>query len=186
MENTEKTEEIGIPEKNRVKRKYTMSPASLAQRKNAAKQPKGPGVARNAWKHGLFAKNYIQHKIRPCLTTCPQHPCELVEENETSPGGDCLDKKEVLQAYGVILKALQTKKLDDFNDLSAMILAETVQVLRNLLEDIQRTALDDIALASNETVRNLGVIFDPDLSLNSHLKLISRTAFFHLHNISKI
>ena len=27
-------------------------------------------------------------------------------------------------------------------------------------------ALDDIALASNETVRNLGVIFDPDLSLN--------------------
>lgn len=47
-------------------------------------------------------------------------------------------------------------------------------------------ALDDIALASNETVRNLGVIFDPDLSFNSHLKQISRTAFFHLRNISKI
>ena len=45
-------------------------------------------------------------------------------------------------------------------------------------------ALDDIALASNETVRNLGVIFDPDLSFNSHLKQISRTAFFHLRNIS--
>ena len=47
------------------------------------------------------------------------------------------------------------------------------------------SALDDIALASNETVRNLGVIFDPDLSFNSHLKQISRTAFFHLHNILK-
>ena len=47
-------------------------------------------------------------------------------------------------------------------------------------------ALDDIALASNETVRNLGVIFDPDLSFDSHLKQISRTAFFHLRNISKI
>ena len=47
-------------------------------------------------------------------------------------------------------------------------------------------ALDDIALASDETVRNLGVIFDPDLLFNSHLKLISRTAFFHLCNISKI
>ena len=46
--------------------------------------------------------------------------------------------------------------------------------------------LDDIALASNETVRNLGVIFDPDLSFNSLLKQISRTAFFHLRNISKI
>ena len=44
-------------------------------------------------------------------------------------------------------------------------------------------ALDDIALASNETVRNLGVIFDPDLSFDLHLKLISRTAFFHLRNI---
>ena len=31
-------------------------------------------------------------------------------------------------------------------------------------------ALDDIALASNETVRDLGVIFDPDLFFNSHLK----------------
>ena len=33
---------------------------------------------------------------------------------------------------------------------------------------------------------NLGVIFDPDLSFNSLLKQISRTAFFHLRNISKI
>ena len=47
-------------------------------------------------------------------------------------------------------------------------------------------ALDDIALASNETVRNLGVIFDPHLSFDLHLKQISRTAFFHLRNISKI
>ena len=47
-------------------------------------------------------------------------------------------------------------------------------------------ALDDIALASNETVRNLGVIFDPDLSFDLHLKQISKTAFFHLRNISKI
>ena len=47
-------------------------------------------------------------------------------------------------------------------------------------------ALDDIALASNETVRNLGVIFDPDLSFDLHWKQISRTAFFHLRNISKI
>ena len=46
-------------------------------------------------------------------------------------------------------------------------------------------ALDDIALASNETVRNLGVIFDPDLSFNSNLKQMSRTTFFHLRNIKK-
>ena len=46
--------------------------------------------------------------------------------------------------------------------------------------------LDGITLASSTTVRNLGVIFDQDLSFNSYVKQISRTAFFHLRNIAKI
>ena len=46
--------------------------------------------------------------------------------------------------------------------------------------------LDGITLASTITVRNLGVIFDHELSFKSHVKQISRTAFFHLRNISKI
>ncbi|CAJ1063628.1 galanin receptor type 1b isoform X2 [Xyrichtys novacula] len=45
---------------------------------------------------------------------------------------------------------------------------------------------DGISLASNPTVRNLGVVFDQDLSFSSHIQQISRTAFFHLRNISKI
>jgi len=47
-------------------------------------------------------------------------------------------------------------------------------------------SIDGIALASNTTVKNLGVIFDRDLFFNSHMKQISRIAFFHLRNISKI
>ncbi|KAK2872069.1 hypothetical protein Q8A73_024565, partial [Channa argus] len=46
--------------------------------------------------------------------------------------------------------------------------------------------LDGISLASSTTARNLGVIFDQDLSFKSHIKQISRTAFFHLRNIAKI
>ncbi len=46
--------------------------------------------------------------------------------------------------------------------------------------------LDDITLASSTTVRNLGIIFDQDLSFNSHIQQISRTAFFHLRKIAKI
>lgn len=142
MENTEnlnsaEPEEIGIPEKNRVKRRYTMSPEALKQRKAAAKQPKGPGVARNAWKTGEYAQGFVQHKIKPCLSTCVHFPCELVEDNHTSPGGDCLDKKEVLQTYGVILKGMKGD-LAGFNDLAGMVMAETVQVLRGLLEDVLR------------------------------------------------
>ena len=32
---------------------------------------------------------------------------------------------------------------------------------------------------------NLGVIFDQNLSFDEHIKLVSRTAFFHLCNIAK-
>ncbi|XP_054860077.1 uncharacterized protein LOC129347328 [Amphiprion ocellaris] len=46
--------------------------------------------------------------------------------------------------------------------------------------------LDPIPLASSTTVRNLGVIFDQDMSFNSHIKQICRTSFFHLRNIVKI
>uniref|UniRef100_A0A8C5DKA4 Reverse transcriptase domain-containing protein n=1 Tax=Gouania willdenowi TaxID=441366 RepID=A0A8C5DKA4_GOUWI len=48
------------------------------------------------------------------------------------------------------------------------------------------TALDGITLAQSTTVINLGVLFDQDLSFNSHIKQTSRTAFFHLRNIAKI
>jgi len=44
-------------------------------------------------------------------------------------------------------------------------------------------SVDGIALASNATVKNLYVIFDRDLSCNSHVKQISRTALFYLRNI---
>ncbi|XP_056887154.1 uncharacterized protein LOC130524745 [Takifugu flavidus] len=47
-------------------------------------------------------------------------------------------------------------------------------------------ALDGISLTSSLSVRNLGVTFDQNLSFNSHIKLVSRSAFFHLRNITKI
>lgn len=181
MPDTEKSngaesEEIGIPEKNRVKRRYTMSPEALAQRKAAARQPKGPGVARNAWKTGEYAQAYVQHKIKPCLSTCPHFPCELVEDNNTAPGGDCLDKKEVLQTYGVILEAMKGK-LDGFNDLAGMVMAETVQVLRGLLEDVQR----DGGLVKEEIVDKDGVVkgyrFKQHPALNAIPRILGELGF---------
>ncbi|TWW62918.1 Fibroblast growth factor 17 [Takifugu flavidus] len=46
--------------------------------------------------------------------------------------------------------------------------------------------LDGISLTSSLSVRNLEVTFDQNLSFNSHIKLVSRSAFFHLRNIRKI
>ncbi|TWW57645.1 hypothetical protein D4764_07G0003640 [Takifugu flavidus] len=46
--------------------------------------------------------------------------------------------------------------------------------------------LDGISLTSSLSVRNLGVTFDQNLFFNSHIKTVSRSAFFHLRNITKI
>ncbi len=46
--------------------------------------------------------------------------------------------------------------------------------------------LDDCSLNSSSSVRNLGVIFDSNLSFDSHISSICKTAFFHLKNISKL
>uniref|UniRef100_A0AAQ4QM23 Reverse transcriptase domain-containing protein n=1 Tax=Gasterosteus aculeatus aculeatus TaxID=481459 RepID=A0AAQ4QM23_GASAC len=46
--------------------------------------------------------------------------------------------------------------------------------------------MDGIALVPSSTVRNLGVLFDQDMTFNTHIKKTSRTAYFHLRNISKI
>ncbi len=45
--------------------------------------------------------------------------------------------------------------------------------------------VNDITLASSTTVRNLRVIFDQDLSFDSHSKQTSWPAFFHLCNFEK-
>ena len=127
--------EVGIPEENKVKRRYTMSDAARAQRKKAGSHPKGDSVARNAWRHGLFAQGIVQHSIKPCKTTCPDYPCELVEEGEAKPGGDCLDKKSILEAYGAIRKALAGDN-KDFQDLAALRISKSMYILEMVQEAI--------------------------------------------------
>ncbi len=45
--------------------------------------------------------------------------------------------------------------------------------------------LDGCSVNSSSSVRNLGVLFDSNLSFESHVSSICKTAFFHLKNISK-
>ncbi len=46
--------------------------------------------------------------------------------------------------------------------------------------------LDGCSLDSSSSVRNLGVLFDSNLSFDSHVSSICKTAIFHLKNISKL
>ncbi|XP_061590906.1 uncharacterized protein LOC133456448 [Cololabis saira] len=49
-----------------------------------------------------------------------------------------------------------------------------------------RKGLDGVAMASSATVKNLGVVFDQDLSFKPYVNQVCKIAFFHLRNIAKI
>ncbi|XP_067305621.1 uncharacterized protein, partial [Pseudorasbora parva] len=46
--------------------------------------------------------------------------------------------------------------------------------------------LDECSVKPSSSVRNLGVLFDTNLSFESHVSSICKTAFYHLKNISKL
>ncbi len=46
--------------------------------------------------------------------------------------------------------------------------------------------LDGCSVDSSSSVKNLGVLFDRNLSFDSHVSSICKTAFFHVKNISKL
>ncbi len=46
--------------------------------------------------------------------------------------------------------------------------------------------LDGCSVNSSSSVRNLGVLFDNNLSFDSHVSSICKTAYFHLKSISKL
>uniref|UniRef100_A0A8C1PDB8 Reverse transcriptase domain-containing protein n=1 Tax=Cyprinus carpio TaxID=7962 RepID=A0A8C1PDB8_CYPCA len=53
--------------------------------------------------------------------------------------------------------------------------------------DLERyLRFDGCSVNSSSSVRNLGVLLDSNLSLESHVSSICKTAFFHLKNISKL
>jgi hypothetical protein len=133
-------ESVGIPSDLRVKRRYTMSPEAPAQRKAASNSPaKAPAMEgnRNGWKHGHFAKNFI-NKLKPCLSTCPSYPCSLVENGEVEPGYDCLDKADIISFFRSIHVAVQDKNYESFNDLASLQIANTIKVVEMLVEDVIR------------------------------------------------
>jgi hypothetical protein len=42
---------------------------------------------------------------------------------------------------------------------------------------------DGCTVISNKSVKDHGVALDPDLSFDEHIKIVSRTAFFHLRTL---
>jgi hypothetical protein len=172
-------DEPGVPERLRFKRSYTVTEKAIAARQKNAQKSTGPKTeegkknsSKNAWKHGLFAQNFVMNKIKPCLSTCSQYPCELVEDGTTQPGGQCLDKAAVVQFYSAICEAVQNKNYSEFNELAAFTLAQHIHTVHLLVEDIQR---DGTILKKEKHDKNgayLGYEVVPHPSLLSLAKLV--------------
>ncbi|XP_054865229.1 uncharacterized protein LOC129348587 [Amphiprion ocellaris] len=97
------------------------------------------------------------------------------ETNQLARLQDCLKDIKTWMTYNFLL----------LNSDQTEVILFGPKHLRKLLSK-HIVTLDGITLASSTTVRNLGVIFDQDMSFNSHIKQICRTSFFHLRNIVKI
>ena len=98
---------------------------------------------------------------------------------------DGTDQLIKLQACLKDIKTWMTRNYLLLNSDKTEVIVLGPKHLRDQLAD-ESFALDGFTLASKATVKNLGVTFDQDMSFEAHIKLISRTAFFHLRNIAKV
>ncbi len=163
----------GIPEALKVKRKkYTLSESALKQRRENAQKASekmqseglstGPKTdegkktsSRNSWKHGTYAKSFMQKFAKPCQSTCDDYPCSLIEDGKTQPGGDCLDKEHVYEAYMAILKAVFDNEYEEINALAALETAKNMHIFRDLQEAVIE---DGVTVLSQKVDKDGGVI----------------------------
>ncbi len=72
---------------------------------------------------------------------------------------------------------------DVLSDKTEMLLIGPKNSTQNLLD--HNLQLDGCTVTSS-TVKNLGVVLDSNLSFENHISNVTKTAFFHLRNISKL
>lgn len=133
-------DEIGIPSQLYIPRHYTMTEAARKQRRD--RRSKGGKASAKKYpnknlKHGKYARSTVT-AMKRCKTTCEKYPCELIAQNEVSPGELCLDMVFVVQTYEAIMKAVNDKDYAGFNEIAAFNISLSVEVLRMCLEDIIR------------------------------------------------
>ncbi len=175
--NQQPSEGTGIPERNRIKRKYTLTPAATAARRRNAQKSTGPtsaegkkASARNSHKHGGYAHSRILGLGKPCKSTCGQYPCALVEEGRCAPGTDCLNKEHLLEACMAIERALIDQQPEDLNNLVVFELGETLQLIREL-----RTAvLEDGVIIKSDKFDKDGALIGFDIKEHPALSALPK------------
>lgn len=164
--------EEGIPERLKVKRSYKLSPEAITARRENSQKSTGPvtdagkkNSRRNAYKHGSYAATRILGLGKPCLSTCAQYPCDLVEDGRCAPGSDCLDKEHLVEACLAIERALLHQDQTGLNEMVVFELAETIQVIREL----RRAILEDGTVIKSEKFDADGKVIGYELKVHPAL-----------------
>jgi hypothetical protein len=96
-----------------------------------------------------------------------------------------MDKLDRLSSCVKAIKTWMTVNYLLLNPDKTEVIILGPQKLRESLSE-QIISLDNMILSTSSTVKNLGVLFDQDLSFKAHINQACKTAFFHLRNIAKI
>ena len=157
-------------------RKYTMTPAALEARRQNAQKSTGPTSAegkdvsaRNAWKHGLHSRNRVLGFGKPCRTTCPHYPCSLVNDGDTAPGKDCLDKEYLAETMNALSAALETGDLNQLKGVVTLQLGQSLQVI----DELQASILQYGVYMKHEKLNKEGEVIGHELKPNPSLLPLS-------------
>ncbi len=153
-------------------RKYTMTQAALDARRNNAQHSTGPtsnegkaAAARNSWKHGQHSRTRMLGYGKPCQTTCPKYPCKLVNDGETEPGQDCLDKEYLAESMHAIAKALESGDTTDLKKIVTLQLGQSLSVI----DELQSSILEYGVYMKSEKLNKDGEVIGYDLKPNPSL-----------------
>ena len=113
--------------------------------------------SRNATKYGLYAQRFM-NIIKPCLSTCPEYPCPLVDSGGTTPGSYCMEKHSFIESLQAIELAILSGKRDSFNELLAIELASNLEVIRALREHVIQSPIVKSIKRSKTTMKDTEVI----------------------------
>ena len=83
------------------------------------------------------------------------------------------------------IKHWMTTNLLKLNSKKTELLVVATPALLKKVGDIV-LLVDGVSICPSPEVRNLGVILDSTLSFQSHIKSMTKSAFFHLRNISRL
>ncbi len=172
--------EMGIPERNKVKRSYTMTPAAREARVKNAQKSTGPRTeagkrisaangANANWKYGHCSKSMVKRVLGVCTKKCDKYPCAAVDEKETQAGELCLDREGYLKRVNTLITAARSGKIEDVTEMNLVLLANKQEILDRMMMAV----IEDGTVILEDVVNKDGAVVARKFKNHPHIKDIN-------------